>query len=159
MKTGRAAARRAAGASRALLDVNVLVAMAWPNHVHHAAVLDWLGRPGAVPFATCPVTQAGFIRVSSNGKAVPAAKSPREAQALLRRITELPGHVFWPDDIDLARDARVAWDRVGGHAQVTDAHLLAVALRRGGRLATLDRGIVDLLPAGASPVTVVVISG
>ena len=159
MKTARAGARKAGAPPRALLDVNVLIAMAWPNHVHHAAVLDWLGRPGTVPFATCPVSQSGFIRVSSNARAIPGARSPREAQALLHQITELPGHAFWHDDVDLAGDARVAWDRVGGHGQVTDAHLLAIALRRGGRLATLDRGIVDLLPAGAQPDRVILIPG
>jgi hypothetical protein len=159
VKGARAAARKVGLATRALLDVNVLIAMAWPNHVHHVAVLDWLGAPGTIPFATCPVTQSGFIRVSSNARAIPAARSPREAQALLRQITELPGHSFWHDDVDLAGDARVAWDRVGGHAQVTDAHLLAIALRHSGRLATLDRGIVDLVPAGAQPGCVLVIPG
>ncbi|HEY4395306.1 MAG TPA: TA system VapC family ribonuclease toxin [Polyangia bacterium] len=159
MRAGRAGARRVEAPPRALFDVNVLIAMAWPNHVHHAAVLDWLGRPGTIAFATCPVTQSGFIRVSSNARAIPGARAPREAQALLRRITELPGHAFWHDDVDLAGDAGVAWDRVGGHAQVTDAHLLAIALRRGGRLATLDRGIGDLVPAGARSDAVVVIPG
>jgi toxin-antitoxin system PIN domain toxin len=159
VKAGRAGARKADAPPRALFDVNVLIAMAWPNHVHHAAVLDWLGRPGTVPFATCPVTQSGFIRVSSNARAIPGARSPREAQALLQRITELPGHAFWHDDVDLAGDAGVAWERVGGHGQVTDAHLLAIALRRDGCLATLDRGIVDLLPAGARPDRVIVIPG
>jgi toxin-antitoxin system PIN domain toxin len=158
VKGSRAGARKAI-AARVLLDVNVLIAMAWPNHVHHGAVLAWLGVPGEVPFATCPLTQSGFIRVSSNGRAIPGARPPREAQALLQRITALPGHAFWVDDVDLARDARVAWDRVGGHAQVTDAHLLGIALRRGGRLATLDRGIADLVPAGASSDAVVVIPG
>ncbi|HVV51893.1 MAG TPA: TA system VapC family ribonuclease toxin [Polyangia bacterium] len=159
MRGTRAGARRADGSTRALLDVNVLIAMAWPNHVHHEAVLTWLGGPGVVSFATCPVTQSGFIRVSSNGRAIPGARAPREAQALLRQITALPGHTFWSDDVDLTRDPRVAWDRVGGHAQVTDAHLLAVALRHGGRLATLDRGIADLVPVGTRSDAVIVIPG
>jgi hypothetical protein len=53
-------------------------------------------------FATCPVTQAGFVRVSSNQRAIPEARSPREAREILRRITALAGHVFWPDDIEIA---------------------------------------------------------
>ena len=159
MNRGRAGARRAVAASRVLLDVNVLIAMAWPNHVHHQAVLAWLGAPGEIPFATCPLTQSGFIRVSSNGRAIPGARPPREARALLQRIAALPGHAFWVDDVDLSRDTGFAWDRIGGHAQVTDAHLLAIALRRGGRLATLDRGIADLVPAGARSDAVIVIPG
>jgi predicted nucleic acid-binding protein len=78
---------------------------------------------------------------------------------LLQQITVSPGHAFWPDDVDLTRDPHLAWDRVGGRAQVTDAHLLAIALRRGGRLATLDRGIADRLPAGARFDAAVVIPG
>ena len=131
-----------------LLDVNVLVALAWPNHVHHATALAWFDEVGRAGFATCSVTQSGFVRVSSNQRAIPDARSPREAREILRRITALPGHVFWPDDINLASSAHIAWERLGSHAQVTDAHLLALAIRRGGQLATLDRGVLDLAPEG-----------
>jgi toxin-antitoxin system PIN domain toxin len=135
-------------APRFLLDVNVLVALAWPNHVHHAAALDWFDEAGRGGFATCSVTQSGFIRVSSNRRAIPDARSPREAREILRRITALPGHVFWSDDIDIATSEHIAWERLGSHAQVTDAHLLALALRHGGRLATFDRTMADLAPEG-----------
>jgi toxin-antitoxin system PIN domain toxin len=131
-----------------LLDVNVLVALAWPNHVHHASALAWFDEVGRAGFATCPVTQSGFVRVSSNQRAIPDARSPREAREILRRITALPGHVFWPDDIEIASNKHIAWERLGSHAQVTDAHLLALAIRRGGRLATFDRGLADLAPEG-----------
>jgi hypothetical protein len=131
-----------------LLDVNVLVALAWPNHVHHATALAWFDEVGRAGFATCPVTQSGFVRVSSNKRAIPDARSPREAREILRRITALPGHVFWPDDIEIASNQHIAWERLGSHAQVTDAHLLALAIRHGGRLATFDRVLVDLAPEG-----------
>ncbi len=127
-----------------LLDVNVLVALAWPNHVHHRAALAWFEEVGRAGFATCPVTQSGFVRVSSNRRAIPEARSPREAKEILRRITALPGHIFWPDDIDIASDEHIAWERLGSHAQVTDAHLLALTIHRGGRLATFDRGLINL---------------
>ena len=132
--------------SEALLDVNVLVALAWPNHVHHEWAHRWMRRGQDRDWATCSVTQAGFVRVSSNRSALPYARPPLEALDLLRRMTELPGHVFWPDDVDLAR---VDWIRevpLVGHRQVTDVHLLALALARGGRVATFDRSLVGLLP-------------
>jgi toxin-antitoxin system PIN domain toxin len=129
-----------------LVDVNVLVALAWPNHVHHRAALAWFEELGRAGFATCPMTQSGFVRVSSNRRAIPEARSPREAREVLRRITALSGHVFWPDDIDIASYEHIAWERLGSHSQVTDAHLLALAIRRGGRLATFDRGMIDLAP-------------
>jgi uncharacterized protein len=145
------------GKAAILLDVNVLVALAWPNHVHHATALAWFGSIGKDGFATCPVTQSGFVRVSSNARAIPGARTPREAREILRRIVALPGHIFWADDIDLASSEHIAWERLGSHAQVTDAHLLALAIRHGGRLATLDRGLANLTPEGAAARTVVLV--
>jgi hypothetical protein len=139
----------------ALLDVNLLVALAWPNHVHHAAAHRWFGRRGGRGWATSSIVELGFIRVSSNARAVPAAVSPQEAVALLQRITALPHHHFWPDDVRFAESPHVARSRVVGHQQVTDAHLVALAIRHGGCLATLDRGVRALVPAGHSPKVVV----
>jgi hypothetical protein len=82
----------------ALLDVNVLVALAWPNHAHHELALRWFKKHQKWGWATCPTTQSGFVRVSSNQQVLPNAKSPHEALLLLRRITVLPHHVFWADD-------------------------------------------------------------
>ena len=140
--------RRMSKGTAILLDVNVLVALAWPNHVHHATALAWFDEIGRAGFATCSVTQSGFVRVSSNKRAIPDARSPREAREILRRIAALPSHVFWPDDIEIASNEHIAWERLGSHAQVTDAHLLALAIRRGGRLASFDRGLADLAPEG-----------
>ncbi len=95
------------------------------------------------------------MRVSANSAAVPDARSPREATALLRRIVELPGHVFWTDDTAATEDVNQTFARVVGYRQVTDAHLLSLAMRRGGRLATFDLEIRDLVPKGMDPDTVV----
>jgi uncharacterized protein len=129
----------------ALLDVNVLLALAWPNHVHHRAAHEWFGSNQRYGWATCPVTQAGFIRVSSNPRVSSQAKAPAEAVALLREIVRLPRHRFWSDDVSLTQARFVSIDKVFGHAQVSDAHLLELALRHAGRLATFDRGISSLL--------------
>jgi uncharacterized protein len=142
--------RRRSKGQPILLDVNVLVALAWPNHVHHSAAHAWFDQVGRAGFATCSVTQSGFVRVSSNRRAIPDARTPREAREILRRITDLPGHVFWPDDTEIASSEHIAWERLGSHAQVTDAHLLALALRHGGRLATFDRALADLAPEGTA---------
>lgn len=132
-----------------LLDVNVLVALAWPNHVHHArarACFDGLQDCG---WATCSITQAGFVRVSSNRAAIPEARTPTEATALLGRMVALPGHRFWADDVPVTAEDVVPVERVVSYRQVTDAHLLTLAVRRGGMLATFDRGISELPPPGS----------
>ncbi len=138
-----------------LLDINVLVALAWPNHIHHVRAHAWFASARPSGWATCPLTQSGFVRVSANSAAIPDARSPREATALLRRIVELPGHVFWTDDTAAVEDVNQTFARVVGYRQITDAHLLSLAMRWGGRLATFDLGIRDLVPKGTDPGTVV----
>jgi uncharacterized protein len=133
-----------------LLDVNLLIALAWRNHVHHQAALRWFDRNRKSGWATCPLTESGFVRVSSNAHILPNACSPREALGLLRRIVGLPGHVFWEDDISIATSEFIDETKLLGHRQITDAHLLAVAMRHDGQLATLDRGITHLVPASHS---------
>lgn len=126
---------------RALPDVNVLVALAWPNHVHHAAARAWFAAESPHGWATTPMTETGFVRVSANPRAVPGARPPREALLLLGRLCEQGDHEFWLDDVRLRE---VDTSRMAGYRQVTDAHLVAVADRRGGCLVTFDRGIGDL---------------
>lgn len=127
-----------------LLDVNLLVSLAWPNHVHHRQALAWFRRRRGQPWATTPFTEAGFVRVSSNTSAIPAAVTPTEALALLNRMREVAGHQFLADDVPLVVGAYLAPEQVATYRQVTDAHLLAVARRHGARLASLDRGVVAL---------------
>jgi len=128
----------------ALPDVNVLIALAWPNHVHHGAARRWFETSGPAGWATTPVTELGFVRVSSNKKAIPGAVTPGTALDVLRRICALSGHEFWPDDTRLV-DPPFALDRVGAHRQLTYVHLAASAAARSGRLVTFDRGIAQAL--------------
>ena len=143
----------------ALLDVNALVALAWPNHVHHETAHLWFREQQDRGWATCPLTESGFVRVSSNPATTPEARTPREALELLELMVAAAGHVFWHDDVSLATDELVFRERLVGHRQVTDAHLLALAMRRGGRLATFDRGILQLVPRGRSAPDVVELIG
>ena|SRR2546430_2273813 len=127
-----------------LLDVNVLIAIAWPNHVHHRVAREWFLAHRPDEWATCSVTESGFVRISSNATAIPAAVSPAEAIELLSRLRRQPGHIFWPDSVSLAESTHVPRSRLVSHAQVTDAHLLALAREHGGRVATFDRGLAAL---------------
>lgn len=128
-----------------LLDVNVLIALAWPNHVHHEPAQRWFAASGQKAWATCPLTQLAFVRISSNPRIVAATVSPREAARTLAAVTTQPGHEFWPDSLELTGVAELAATALVGHRQVTDAYLVAMAREHGGRLATFDRGIADLV--------------
>lgn len=128
-----------------LLDVNVLIALTWPTHVHHAAALLWFRKKASAGWATCPLTQLGFARVSSNPGIIRDAVTPREAVAMLKRLVDLPGHRFWPDEISLESAGPFASLTLVGHRQLTDAYLLSLVQQREGKLATLDRGIGSLI--------------
>jgi toxin-antitoxin system PIN domain toxin len=125
-----------------LLDTNVLIALAWPSHVHHQACQTWFARNRVSGFRTCPLTQTSFVRISSNPGFYRRAVSPGEALALLRRITALPEHDFWPADIPAAE--ALASRPLVSHRQITDAYLLGLARSREGILATLDRAVTAL---------------
>jgi hypothetical protein len=127
-----------------LLDVNALIALAWPNHVHHQPARRWFATHHRAGWATTPITETGFVRVSSNPTAIPGAVRPAVALAHLELMRELDGHVFWPDDEPMT-EADLA--RAVTHRQVTDARLVALAARHGGVVATFDRGL-DELAAG-----------
>jgi uncharacterized protein len=129
--------------------VNVLVALAWPNHVHHRRALQWFGTIQDEGWATCPLTESGFVRVSSNVRVIPDARSPAQAIDLLQRMRGVAAHVFWADDVSPADGDAGVFSRVVGYRQVTDAHLLTLALRRSGALATFDRGVLELAADGS----------
>jgi hypothetical protein len=128
----------------ALLDVNVLIASAWPNHVHHAAARRWFDTSSSAGWATTPVTELGFVRISSNRNVIPGAATPGNALGVLRALCALPGHEFWPDDARLV-EPPFPTDRLGTHKQLTDLHLAALATRKKGKLVTFDRGISNAL--------------
>ena len=129
-----------------LLDVNVLIAMSWPTHVAHVKVQQWFSKNARAGWATCPFTQTAFVRILSNPAFSPNALTTSDALQLLESNLRHPGHQFWPDSIGLLEATSNFRSQIGGHQQVADAYLLGLALHRKGRLATLDNGVLALLP-------------
>ncbi|MGA3098476.1 MAG: TA system VapC family ribonuclease toxin [Bryobacteraceae bacterium] len=132
--------------SVSLLDVNVLLALAWPTHIHHAAAHRWFAENHEMGWATCPLTQLGFVRLGMQPAVVKIPILFGDVMEALAQITANPAHRFWPLDGGLADIRDDIRGRVVGHHQLTDAVLLDLAIRRQGRLATFDRGILGLLP-------------
>jgi toxin-antitoxin system PIN domain toxin len=126
-----------------LFDVNFLIALAWPNHLSHASAVRWFEEHAAEPFATCPLTETGFIRISMNPLIVGETAPLSSVLTILSAYKELPGHLFWEDDPP-TEEALSGFPTLSGHRQITDAYLLALAIRKGGRLITFDRGIGSL---------------
>lgn len=135
-----------------LPDVNVLVALAWPNHLHHRAARSWFTANRDEGWATCSITQIGFVRLSANSKVTDATATAADAVAVLGRLVDMGHHRYFVDDIDLLVSDDDSMALVQGYRQVTDAHLLAVARRHDAALVTFDRGAAGLDPQGSDTV-------
>ena len=125
----------------ALLDINILTALLWPTHEHHDVAHRWFAGRGNAPWATCSLSQLGFVRVVSNPAFSRDALSPVEALALLAENLAHAAHEFWTDSQQVPPAVKGMEARLQGHQQLTDAYLLALAHRRKGVLATFDRGL------------------
>jgi hypothetical protein len=122
-----------------LLDVNLLLALTDPMHIHHPSAHRWFVEKGHKAWATCPLTENGFIRIASHPNYPNRPGEVAAVLAILRRLCETPGHHFWPEDISILRILEP--DAIITHAQITDVFLLGLAIHKKGKLATLDQRI------------------
>jgi hypothetical protein len=141
---------------RALLDVNVLIALLDAAHIGHAQAHQWLADHAAAGWASCPITQNGCIRIMSQ-PAYPGALAAAEVASRLMEAAQHDSHRFWPDDISLLAPGVVDWQRVLGHRQVTDNYLLALAVRHKGCFVTFDARVQLSAVAGARASNLVVL--
>ncbi len=141
---------------RALLDVNVLIALLDAGHVHHALASAWLAQEIDQGWASCPLTQNGCLRIMSQ-PSYPDALPIAQVAGRLKQATLDASHQFWPADLNVLDDRHFSWQKLIGHRQLTDAYLLALAVQNKGRFITFDRRIsVDMI-IGAEPEQLVVI--
>lgn len=118
-----------------LLDVNLLMALLWENHEHHIQARSWF--KGVPAFATCPVVQLGFARVSAH-PLLGYGLTPEMAFGVLRQLLADPRHEFIPDDLSCT-DRVVRTELMASANQITDRYLVALARQHGFNLATLDQ--------------------
>jgi predicted nucleic acid-binding protein len=122
-----------------LLDINVLLALAYWDHSLHRRADAWLTGlqeldPSVRP-ATCSITELGFVRIACGGARL--AQNVSAAQAALKRVKKERLFTFLDDGLDADRLPR--WVEKPKH--VTDGHLLQLATGHRATLATLDEGI------------------
>jgi toxin-antitoxin system PIN domain toxin len=141
---------------RALLDINMLLALFDRGHLFHSRALGWWSRNKADGWANCPLTENGYLRV------VPQASYPRpaklaDAAVQLRAWAVPPLHAFWPDDVSILDGALIDHSRLLSPKRISDVYLLAIVVNHGGRLVTLDTGISVEAVKGARREQLVVI--
>lgn len=141
---------------RAILDVNILLVLSDPEHEHYVRTQTWYSQNAISGWASCPLTQNGFLRIRSQSRYV----RPRPLAACFSRLSEWVSqsdHEFWPDDLSLLDSVHIDHSRILSQRHLTDIYLLALAVKHGGRLATLDRGVplAAVRSAGAERLVVV----
>ena len=141
---------------RALLDINVLLALLDSDHVDHRRAHDWLDDEIDAGWASCAITENGFVRIISQPR-YPSPVAPAEAIEVLGRACEDGSHEFWPCELSLLDAAVVDRSRLHGPRQITDAYLIALATAHGGRFATFDRTVSVTSVKGAGEANLVVL--
>ena len=134
----------------ALLDVNVLVALFDPVHCHHERAHEWLANHRDQGWASCPLTENGFVRVLSSSGYPGRRTTVEDAIHRLEVFRRSGEHTFWPDMVSLRDGSLFEPRKIGGPRQITDVYLLALAVKNGGRLATFDRSISAASVHGAT---------
>jgi toxin-antitoxin system PIN domain toxin len=120
-----------------LLDINVLLALFDPLHIHHDATHQWFSQRGRKSWATCPLTENGVVRIASHPQYPNRPGDVQAVLAILRKFCKVREHLFWSEDISIRNLIRS--DALLTSGQITDVYLLGLAAHNGGRLATLDR--------------------
>jgi toxin-antitoxin system PIN domain toxin len=133
-----------------LLDINVLVALFDQAHVHHEPAHRWFAAKSLASWATCPLTENGFVRVISNPGYKSVSATPAEAAQRLQILCSAPEHIFWPDTLSLTDVSRFDLAKLRGHRQITDLYLAGLAHHHGGKLVTFDANIPVAAVVGAS---------
>jgi len=141
-----------------LLDVNVLVALFQPDHVHHDLAHDWFAENRQAGWATCPITETGLVRLLANPRVHPGGIAVPAVVERLRRFQSDRAHEWWEANVSLADPKLFQMTAIRGHRQTTDVYLAGLAHSRGGKLVTFDRAVLWNAVTGAKPSLVEVLS-
>ena len=137
-----------------LLDINLLLALTDPMHIHHELSHQWFAKKGQQAWATCPLTENGFVRIASHPNYPNRPGDVPAVLSILRQVCESSGHRLWPDDLSILEI--LEQEAIITHAQITDVYLLGLAVSKQGKLATLDRRIpVDAVSRGPRAIEVI----
>lgn len=127
-----------------LLDVNVLCALMHEGHVHHRRVTKWFNETPRLQWALCPLTEAGFVRVSTNPQNQAMNITFEDAAEMLASLERHPGYHFWPISETWNKLTAPFAGRIFGYKQVNDALLLGLAMQRKGVVVTMDSAFRQL---------------
>ena len=124
-----------------LLDVNILIALLDTKHIYHKKTEDWFFDIASKSWATCPITENGFLRIVTSPAYANVDASFKEALTRLNDLTKIGNHVFWEDEISFSSSKDLLPQYVIKSKEITDIYLILLAKKNKGKLATLDKKI------------------
>jgi len=127
--------------ARFLLDLNALISLVDPDSIQYRSMQEWFDSTGKADWGVCPLTETGFVRVTTNPAFGGATRTVAQATAILSELAKRPGYRYWPIAEKWAILTAPFAARVLGHQQVTDAYLLGLAVKEKGVLVTFDQGL------------------
>ncbi len=143
---------------RALLDINVLIALFDADHIFNERAHTWLEAQSAPSIATCPLTENGFVRILSNPSYSKTIRlTPPDVLRRLAAFLAKQDHRFIDDSISLTNPDPFNSAHILGPKQITDIYLLGLAFRNGLKLATFDANIPLQAVKGATAASLEVI--
>jgi len=112
---------------RALLDINLIIALFDSDHAFHERAHGWWTANAKAGWASCPLTENGMVRIMSHpGYSQQARFTPDDLTGRLRQFARRSNHEFWPDDISFRDENRFLTERIHGGRQLTDLYLLLI---------------------------------
>jgi len=133
-----------------LLDINVLLALADEGHEFHDAAWRWFPSARRDGWATCPLTENGFVRILGHPGHPSGLGSVAAARNVLESLCGAAGHSFWPDHLSLRNRRQFPQLDAAGAKTLTDLYLLALAGAKNGRFVTFDRRIPAKMVTGGA---------
>jgi hypothetical protein len=124
-----------------LLDLNVLIALADPEHKLHRQAWNWFASAGRERLGICPLTEAGFMRVTTNPAFRPGPRTLEQAIAILQALKQHADYWYCPINESWVTLTAPFVARIIGHQQVTDAYLIGLAIQEDAVLVTFDKGV------------------
>jgi len=142
-----------------LLDISTTLALVDSAHELHGPVFDWFQKVGIKGWATCPLVENGFVRIICQPSYPNVTFAVSAAIERLRLLVENAGvHHRWSDDLHLFDSAVFEPAQLSSHRRITDAYLLALAVKHDGCFVTLDTRINTNGVIGAKPTSILTIT-
>jgi uncharacterized protein len=122
-----------------LPDINVWLALADENHIHHERAQTYWRTEAFTKIAFCRISMMGFLRLVTRPGVLSSSLSIEEAWDIYHRYRSCDGIVFLPESDTAELTFELLTRSVNFTPRLwTDAYLAAFAIASGSRIVSFD---------------------